>query len=266
MPPAGCFPELEERLCRLHGLEGAVVADSGGRDGGVEPALGGAGVALVEALLRPGEVVGLSSWSRSLLELVRAMHPLRERPGIRVVQILGGVGNPAAEVHANHLTARLSSLLGAEAHFLSAPGVAASPELRAAYLKDPYTRATMDLFPKLTLALVGIGALQPSDLISKSGNILGEEELAWLRKQGAVGDVCLGFFDREGVPVEGAWKERICALSLEQLRSVPRRVALAGGTVKRKAILGALRGGWLTHLVTDDRTARWLVKEGKARR
>ena len=46
--------------------------------------------------------------------------------GAAVVQILGGIGNPSAEVHATQLTRRLAHLLSGPATLLPAPGVVGS--------------------------------------------------------------------------------------------------------------------------------------------
>jgi hypothetical protein len=38
-------------------------------------------------------------------------------------------------------------------------------------LKDPYVQQTVRLFGKLTIALVGIGSIEPSSLVASSGNV-----------------------------------------------------------------------------------------------
>jgi DNA-binding transcriptional regulator LsrR (DeoR family) len=48
-------------------------------------------------------------------------------------------------------------------------------------------------------------------------------------------------------------------IDADALRAVPRRLAVAGGREKRSAVEAALRGGWVTVLVTDVETARHLV-------
>ena len=44
-------------------------------------------------------------------------------------------------------------------------------------LGDVYVRAAMDQFRRMTIALVGIGALQPSIMLTNSGNAFTKEEL-----------------------------------------------------------------------------------------
>jgi DNA-binding transcriptional regulator LsrR (DeoR family) len=114
-------------------------------------------------------------------------------------------------------------------------------------------------FDRLTVALVGIGALHPSRLLGESGNVFAEMELDELDRLGAVGDICLRFFDVAGAPLPSRFGERVIGLSLEQLRRVPRAVGVAGGAEKVDAIRGALEGRLINVLITDHFTAERLL-------
>jgi DNA-binding transcriptional regulator LsrR (DeoR family) len=259
--PSGIFPDLEESLQALYGLKRAIVVDTLDDDAQILRDIGATAAHYLETTLKDGEIIGISSWSSTLLAMVDAMHPLPAPVHARVVQILGGVGNPAAEVHANSLTQRLAKLVHGEGIFLPVPGVAGSAESRTVLLGDPYVWSTLDLFKDVTLALVGIGALEPSKLLASSGNVFAPEEIALLRERGAVGDICLHFFDRTGVPVITPLDARVISLSLEQLQKVRRAVGIAGGSRKYAAIRGALAGRWINVLITDRFTAERLVSE-----
>jgi DNA-binding transcriptional regulator LsrR (DeoR family) len=115
-------------------------------------------------------------------------------------------------------------------------------------------------FDEVSLALVGIGSVDPSQLLALSGNVFSPEELDQLRQQGAVGDVCLRFFDVNGNPIENALDNRVIGMQLEQLRKVERSVGIAGGKRKFEAIRGALRGKLINVLITDRRTAERLIE------
>ena len=151
-------------------------------------------------------MIGISSWSASLLRMVDAIHPMKRLRAERVVQILGGIGDPSVQSHATQLTTRLAALTGAEAQLLPAQGVVSSSAARLVMLGDVYVRAAMDQFRRLTIALVGIGALQPSVMLANSGNAFTNDELRDLARRGAVGDIGLRFFDREGASC--AWAAR----------------------------------------------------------
>ncbi len=261
-PPSGTFPELEAALREKYGLSEVVVADCfEDREDAILPAIGAAAAFYLETTISNGEVIGISSWSASLLSMVEHIHPLKRVRAERVVQILGGIGSPSVQSHATQLTTRLATLTGAESTLLPAQGITGSAATRLVMLGDPYVQATMNQFPRITMALVGIGALQPSVLLANSGNTFTTEELNDLEARGAVGDLCLHFFDRNGKPVRSPLNDRVIGMTLEELRSVPRVVAVAGGERKTAAIRGALLSACLNVLVTDKFTAEGLVEK-----
>jgi DNA-binding transcriptional regulator LsrR (DeoR family) len=221
--------------------------------------IGAAAAYYLESTVEQGECIGISSWSATLLAMMDAMHPLPRPVGAQVVQILGGVGNPAAEVHANQLISRLAAMLHGEAKFLPAPGVVGSADAVQVLLSDQFVRETMALFDHVSMALVGIGALEPSKLLASSGNVFSSEELEMLRSRGAVGDICVRFFDSQGKPVLMPLDDRVISMSLEQLKQVKRSVGVAGGKRKHEAIRGALLGGLINVLITDRFTAEVLT-------
>jgi DNA-binding transcriptional regulator LsrR (DeoR family) len=128
-------------------------------------------------------------------------------------------------------------------------------------LRDRFVRQAMGLFESVTVALVGIGGVEPSHLLSLSGNIFSSQELKDLSARGAVGDICLRFFDSGGVPVVTPLAERVIGMSLQELKRVNRVVGIAGGGRKCAAIRGALAGKWINVLITDRRTAEQLLGE-----
>ena len=259
--PSGTYTELEEGLQSAFGLDEAVVVDCLDDEQQIAHDLGAAAAFYVETTLKPRDVIGISSWSAALLEMVNAMHPTQKWKNTRVVQILGGVGSPNAEVHATQVTRRLAGLIGGEATLLPAPGVVGSREAREVLMKDRFVREALDLFPAVTLALVGIGATEPSRALASSGNVFSPRELGGLAAKGAVGDICLRFFDESGAQVVTELNDRVISMELDQLRAVHRVVAVAGGKRKLAAIRGALAGGLVKVLITDLNCAKLLVAD-----
>ncbi len=258
--PGGTFPELESALCRTYGIAEAIVADCAeDREEQVLTRIGEAAAHYVETTLQPGEVIGISSWSESLLRMVDSLHPSKRCSAASVVQILGGMGNPAVQAHATTLTGRLARLTNATPCLLPTQGVAGSSAAMRALVGDPFVRQTMAQFASITMALVGVGAVEPSKLLADSGNVFTSQELRELSRLGAVGDICLHFYDAGGRPVESSFDARVIGITLAQLRAVSRVVAVAGGRRKRAAVRGALQGGLIDVLVTDRFTAEALA-------
>ncbi len=268
--PEGLFSDLEDRLRTLYGLRDAVVAgvsdEDAGNDSAILNAIGSAGARYLESTMLPDDLVGMSSWSASLLALADAMTPRATRTATSIIQVLGGVGDPHAQVKATHLAERFARVTGATVRYFPAPGIVSSPAVRDSFLSDPQIAAVRDSWNELTMALVGIGSVEPSALLVSSGNTLPDTDLARLRRQGAVGDVCLNFFDRDGVPVVSDLSGRTLGIDAATLKSVPRRIGVAGGERKLAAIRGALVGGWCDVIITDSHTAAALLDmEQKAR-
>jgi DNA-binding transcriptional regulator LsrR (DeoR family) len=261
--PSGTHPDLEEALQSAYGLKDAVVVDCINYDDEdqIVKDLGAAAAFTVENTLKAGDVIGISCWSAALLAMVDAMRPIQRVPGTRVVQILGGVGSPGAPMHATNLTRRLAALIGAEMTLLPAPGVVGSAQAKRVLMQDPFVQQAVAMFKSVTLALVGIGAVEPSKMLAASGNVFSREELKLLSEKGAVGDICLRFFDAAGRPVITPLNDRVISMELEQLRRVPRVIGVAGGKRKTAAIRGALMGKWIKVLITDRATAERLLEE-----
>jgi len=259
--PTGTNPDLELDLIERYGLRDAEVVDVGTTDAdAITRELGDAAAYHVEQTVRSGDVIGVSSWSATLLAMVDAMHPVHGLSDMRLVQILGGGGDPAAEGHATHLVRRLADLLGAEATFLPAPSSVRSADARRVLLEEPFVRRATAMFDQLTVALVGIGGLEPSGLLASSGNVFSPDELADVRASGGVGDIGLRYLRGDGRPVDTTLDQRVIGIELEQLKRVPSAIGVAGGPSKVLAIRAALLGGWINCLITDRVTAERLLE------
>ena len=58
--------------------------------------------------------------------MVDAMHTLPRATNAQVIQILGGIGNPAVEIYATRLLERFAQLVRGTATHLPAPGILGS--------------------------------------------------------------------------------------------------------------------------------------------
>lgn len=260
VPPPGLHSELESSLRVQLGLRDVVVAESASDDDAVVvPAIGAAAAGYLEATLRPGERIGISSRSATLLAVVETLGPLPGRAEI-VVQTLGAVGNAGMRAQATRLADRLAQLTDAEPIYLPAPGVVTSAVVRDGLLADPALAEAVEAWRRLSVLLTGIGSARPSPLRASWGSALPQADLERLEALDAVGDVCLNFFDAAGIPVDGGLRDRVIGIGPDELRTVPRRIGVAGGPHKDDAIRAATRGGWIDVLVTDQHTARRLLR------
>ena len=258
--PSGVYTDLEEELEGRYGLADSVIVDTDGASGDVLPALGAAAATYLSETLTGGDIVGISSWSSALLATIEAMRAQRS-PAVSVVtQLFGGIGDPQVQVSATRMLDRFSTLTGARPVFLPTPGLVNDPDVRRALLKDPAVTGVLQIWEQLTVALVGVGSVQPSPLLQRSGNAVNPEDQAALKDLGAVGDICLRFFDSDGKLIDSPFNDRVVGISPDRLKNVPRRVGVAGGSQKLEAIAAAVKGGWIDTLITDLETARGLLQ------
>jgi DNA-binding transcriptional regulator LsrR (DeoR family) len=260
--PQGTYPELEAGLRTKYSMAEAIVVDcSEDREGAIMSRIGEAAAHFLETTLQRNEVIGISSWSQTIVKMIDNVHPMTQGKAKAVVQTTGGVGNPNVQKHATQVTTRLAQLTGAESVILQAPAVAASKEAKIILLGEKFVREATDQFENITLAFIGIGAIKPSNMLAESGNIFSEPELEQLTNKGAVAEICHRFLNADGKQVVTPLNERVIGMTLEQLGEIPRVVALAGGQSKTQAIDATLRSGVINILVTDKFTAARLVKD-----
>ena len=255
----GVHTEVEELLEDRYGLAEAVVADVEGEESDILAGLGSAGATYLESTLTGGERIGISTWSQTLLSVADRMRPLRLAGADNVVQLIGGMGVTSAQAHANRLLGELAQLLGANATFVPVPGLVGNRTIRDSLLNDPAMDAVATEWASLTMALLGIGSLPPSEFLRESGNAVSPDDQAKLLAAGAVGDVCHRFFNSAGIPVPNDLDDRVLGIDPDTLRAIPRRIGFAGGPRKHEAIHAAITGGWVNVLVTDIATAHALL-------
>lgn len=259
----GVYTELEEQLEARYGLTEVVVVDVDPDADEAETlaSIGAGAAAHLEATLSGSDRIGVSSWSQTVLSMVDRLRPFTSRGAVEVVQLLGGVGAPEAQSHSNRILGELARILGAEPVYVPAPGIVAGPEIRDSLLADASMQEVSRHWRELTMAIMGIGSIEPSNVLASSGNAFSPDERRPLLDAGAVGDICHRIFRADGSLVRGALDDRIIAIPVDDLLRIPRRVGIAGGPRKLEAIRGALEGRWVTTLVTDLRTAESLAAD-----
>ncbi|MCE1741494.1 transcriptional regulator LsrR, partial [Enterobacter hormaechei] len=100
---------------------------------------------------------------------------------------------------------------------------------------------------------------QQNATIMRSGYISDGEQLM-LGRKGAVGDILGYFFNTEGELVSDIdIHQELIGISLSELKTIPNVIGVAGGIEKADAIVAALKGGYISSLVTEEQTARAML-------
>ncbi|CAG9000823.1 MAG: Deoxyribonucleoside regulator [Candidatus Celerinatantimonas neptuna] len=258
--PANIYLKTEAQLQARFGLGQAIVVDveDPDNDDEIKKSIGSAAAHYLQTSLNVDDLVGISSWSSTIRAMVEELHPLKTKAK-GVVQLLGGVGVNGS-IQATMLTHSLASILNCEAYLLPSQSIERTVEYKQLLLNSKEVSSVVSMFNEVDLALVGIGMLEPSHLLKASGNYYEEDMLEILASKGAVGDICLHYFDEKGDPVLTDEIDPVIGMELSQVKECPRVIALAGGAEKAQAIKGALLGNYIDVLIVDYPTARMILQ------
>src|ERR1700722_19501898 len=221
--------------------------------------LGLGGAQFMSTHLRPGGTLGVG-WGETVSRVIASTSFGAVGP-IHMVSLTGGVDA--------YLPAFLSSKGEgpAEGEMTSAtviptPIVASTPELAAALKAEPAIQAVLKQACDVDQALVGVGTPTADATIVQMG-YLAADDVRTLHEHQVAGDILGQFFDAAGRVVKLPIHDRRIGIDLADLTQIPKVTGVAGGLHKVDAILGALRGGFLDVLVTNELTAlRLLELEG----
>ncbi len=218
--------------------------------------VGRVGADVVTQLVRDGMSVGIS-WGRTMSAL--AAHLTRApRVGVRVVQLKGGASFSERATHDFEIMRSFCEAFGAEPRYLPLPVIFQDTAMLSIVRRDRSIERILEEGRGVDVAVFTVGSLGREALLLNLGQLEDDEVEALLRD--AVGDACSRFFTREGDVALASVDRRTVGITLDELRSRPVRVLVAGGRVKAEALDTALHMGLATHLVVDHGLALALLE------
>lgn len=245
--PSKRLKDMEERLVEAFGLVGCRLSPAG-RPDMLKARMGSRAANMLMGLLRPGDVVGFGAGS-TVYEAVMALPCTREYPGLRVVPLSGGGLGIDGAPQINQVVHTASERLNGEPVYLNAPLYVGEPRVARLLMEDRSITQCTRLWDQLGCAVIGLG----------QGNLTDTRDpyfaaaLADVDGQNVAAAVCGWFLDMQGKRLIGGCPTSVSSEQLSRARHV---MAVAGGKQKAKAILAAMRSGFVTHLVADEDAAR----------
>lgn len=264
--PRRTTADVADSLARRFGLRSAVVVRSSTADArGIAVDLGRAAAEWLRTHLSGPVAVGVG-WGQSVAATVRHLvsaPELRHPVELQAVPLLGALGDPRPEFRSNDLARDFAQAFSGTWQPLDLPFLVERPEVREALLRDRVMQPVVALWKRLDLAVVGIGhSIARSPLLRTP--YFDKDDIVEMERLGIVGDVLSRFFDARGAVPPLRFYGRLIGIDLALLKRCPLVMGVAGGLEKTASILGALRGGYVHVLVTDERTALALLEEPSA--
>jgi len=261
--PLGNCLQLEKRLKSTFQLQDAMVVPTESEEK-IRQTLGKAGAQYLERYLK-SEYLFAVGWGRTVQEVANFIRP----EGIKNLKIVSLNGGLTTSYYLTPYEAggKLASLCGGECYYIHAPAITTSEDLCRSFRSDLTVQQALEMAKHATYSLVGIGGTSPESTLVKTKYIsLAEIEI--LRRQGAEGNILGQFFNIKGEKIDCDLHRRIVAFSIEDLKHMDNVIGVAGGKEKVEVILGALKGGFIKILITDEATAKSAInlEENKAPR
>ncbi|MEC2159575.1 sugar-binding transcriptional regulator [Virgibacillus halodenitrificans] len=144
-------------------------------------------------------------------------------------------------------------------HFiLPSPLRVSSEQLALGIRNEKSVTDILNLIPHSNMTVIGVGALNEKATLMKEG-LLSRGDMEVLKTKGAVGDLLSQFYDINGNLIDLTLHKELISTEINTLKSLDHVVAIAGGIEKREALIGALKGGYINVLITDEDAAGSLL-------
>lgn len=244
--PSSVAAELQ----RLFGLRAVHLAPTfAGSDERTRRRVGRLAAQVLTAVVRDGMIIGIGDGS-SVAALADEIDPTTP-VAATVVPLCGGFWGASG---GREPYRRIADAFDATAHGLLAPGLLDDAATRDALGAHAGIREVTDLWDRLDVAVFGIGG--PAWTEPLVGPV------AWRELAGAraVGEILIAPFEIDGRFVDTSLRGRTIACDARNLHRVPVSIGIASGPTKILPIVGALRTGALTVLVTDIETGERVLE------
>src|SRR5699024_8696044 len=254
--PTQNLPEYADPLKTTLGLPMVRVVETDRSSAEVRDTVAQMAAQLLRESWEEGDVVGMGGG--------RTLHALGghvvEAPALTVVQLVGVLPSsdqvaPLAQLRSSIETA------GGNIHTFGTPLFAGSIQRRDSWTSQ--LGAVRELYDRLDLAVVGIGAWGPEDSVLREA--YPPAVRSRLDDAGPVAEMLGHWFTADGGVVAQDITRMSITTEIPQLSAAPHVIAVAAGEGKAEAIMGVARSGLITGLVTDREAAARMLQLAGAR-
>ena len=259
------YGDMEKALERAYGLKDVVIVENSVLDTRSEAAsyMFGKASDYLHSFFKEGDQIGVAM-GNTLNNVVSTNKTYEKFKNLLFVAMEGGISQSTidgTDVQGNELARKFADKFGGTYIQFLSPAVFSDHKVLEYFMKEKAVNYILDEFKKLNVIVVGIGIPDRTDhTLAKAGYITGRE-LKTLVDNGAIGDMCLQFFDRDGNTDRFRFfNDRVAAMRLEDIRRIPSKIGIAGGERKAEAVIGAVRGGYINILIIDNECARRLIE------
>jgi len=255
--PAGIETPLERELRQRFALRKVIVVPQS-LDQAPLSKIGLACARYVNSIVADGDIVGVT-WGSTMYASAQNAIARQDLTDVTVVQLCGGMSNVDRSLYVSEIPKLFADALSGTPYILPLPAIVDDSHVKQSILTDHNIGRVMDYGAQANIALFTLGEYGANSALAHAG-YLTECQLEKLDAAGAVGDICCHFIDEYGKLCDPELDARTISLPLEDLKKKDYRIAAAIGLTKVKSLCGALRGGYVNVLISDEDTAAAVLR------
>lgn len=161
-----------------------------------------------------------------------------------------------------YLPANTTTRFNANLYIIPAPILMSNAQLAQALIQEPDIQNILKMNKQASYTVISIGGMNDEATALKE-QLVDSPTFLNAKMAGAVGDILLHFIDKNGQVVLPQIKDRIIGIAIEQLQQFNNVIGVVTGQSKVAATKAALKGGYLDVLITDEATAKEVLKTEK---
>ena len=210
----------------------------------------------LRGIVHNGMLVGYTN--DAIIRTLSEVLYLPEYSKIHTIQMLGGLFSTYQDWDGQSLAREFQTKFNGISYVLQAPLMVKSTKLKQTLLEEAVIKDVFHRFASIDIALTAIEKRVPLYGLPND-DYLSETDSLQLSELGAICHFCGHYLDRDGNPCGASINDRIIAISLEELKSIPVTVGIAYGVNHSPAVLSCIKGGYINTLIIDEALAKTLV-------
>ena len=186
---------------------------------------------------KDGDYIGVSM-GFTLHNVARTNRAFSKENHYMFVPILGGVSQGTVskvDVQANQIAKEFAKKFGGTYTQFLTPAVFSERKVMEYFLKEKSVNYIFEDFKKLDTIVMGVGIPESGGSTLIQAGYLTKEEMDQYVKQGVAG------------------------MTFPMIKKIRNRIAIAGGANRAEAVKGAIRGGYVNMLITNNECAEKLL-------
>jgi lsr operon transcriptional repressor len=242
--------EFKKALIKQYNLDDAIIVPTPKNKKEIRFTLAKAAAQLLQDVIMDNELVGVG-WGVAVSYTLNNLNVESSR-NISVVTLTGGVNNYIQKHNSG-----INQGFNGPIYAIPSPFITSTEQIAEQFLTEPSVKEILELALLSKYTIVGIGGLSQEATIFQE-NKLTLNEITNITNLNGVGDILGQFYDINGNILDIPLHKRIIGTHLSKLKEM-NVIAVAGGQEKVRAIYGALKGGYISTLITDEETAEQLI-------